>query len=194
MVDVSTDTWYFSLMNGTGIELRYTQGTSNKYWRALLVGTTLITQYGRIGSDGQITVHHLGDPTWAADKAYGLIRSKRRKGYQVHRGVSEFPVADVEVDRACSTNSTGNGGVSPAAARSICRAWDAFDQAARYAGSRDVRAIAAAHPDNAYIKALVALDQRADADLLTELADDPDARVQDAVGSRVVEATLAEYF
>jgi predicted DNA-binding WGR domain protein len=180
-------------MAGTGIELRYTEGTSYKYHRTLVAGSTVIVNFGRIGSAGQVTVHHCENEAAASLKAFDLVNSKVRKGYRTYRGVSEFPYDPSLAAAAKSTTShTGNGGTSAQAGRDMVNAWDQYDRAVRRTGKRDPRALVAAHPDNAIIKALICFDDHIDFDLLADLAGDDDVKVQKAASSRVMTATMSD--
>ena len=60
----------------------YTGGTSNKFWEVELKGTTVVTRYGRIGSDGQTTSKSFD--TRAAARAHHdrQVASKLKKGYE----------------------------------------------------------------------------------------------------------------
>ena len=54
---------------------------SEKYWEIQLVGSKLTIRYGKIGTDGQLTVKEF-DSKEAAQKEYNkLIKEKTKKGY-----------------------------------------------------------------------------------------------------------------
>lgn len=91
-------------------EMVMTEGTSNKYWRALHARGTVATHYGRRGSLGQVTVHHT-TPAAAEVKFEDLLTQKYRKGYEYTPGSRlAFDVPVALLDAASSTNSTGRGG------------------------------------------------------------------------------------
>lgn len=103
-----------TVLRAEGVELVYTTGSSNKYWRGILAGPVVATHYGRIGSLGQITVHHLNGHTAAMMKHQDLVSQKLRKGYtRVIRSAPSFALPEALVTAAESTNSTGNGGLNP---------------------------------------------------------------------------------
>lgn len=64
------------------VELTFSEGNSNKFWRARVDGTTLYVNYGRIGSDGQTQVKALGSADAAQKELEKLEREKRKKGYE----------------------------------------------------------------------------------------------------------------
>lgn len=63
------------------IYLEYTNGTSAKFWEAWIEGTTTHVHYGKIGAQGQTTIHDF--PTLEAAEAAveRKHREKLRKGY-----------------------------------------------------------------------------------------------------------------
>lgn len=62
-------------------ELRFAQGTSNKFWRIGVQGCDVIVEYGRVGTNGQRVVKTFPDTDRAAREATKLTLEKTRKGY-----------------------------------------------------------------------------------------------------------------
>jgi DNA ligase-1 len=58
------------------------EGTSNKFWEVWVDGTTMYTQYGRIGSAGQTTLKAYPDAAAARKAADKSIAEKLGKGYK----------------------------------------------------------------------------------------------------------------
>jgi uncharacterized protein (TIGR02996 family) len=71
------------------------EGTSNKFWEVWCVGAELFTRYGRIGSNGQMTVKKLGSPAAAKQQHDKLVGEKTKKGYQEKGGNGK---AEVKLD------------------------------------------------------------------------------------------------
>ena len=70
------------------VELVFSDGKSNKFWRARTEGSTMYVNFGRIGTTGQTQVKEFGSPgeaDAALDKQAG---SKRKKGYGDDPGAS----------------------------------------------------------------------------------------------------------
>ena len=63
-------------------ELRFVQGTSNKFWRVGVNGCEVIVEYGRVGTNGQRVVKTFPDADRAQREAAKLTLEKTRKGYQ----------------------------------------------------------------------------------------------------------------
>jgi predicted DNA-binding WGR domain protein len=59
----------------------FVEGKSSKFWEVWVEGTSMYTQYGRIGSAGQTTVKSYGDEAAARKAADKLIAEKTGKGY-----------------------------------------------------------------------------------------------------------------
>ena len=65
--------------NSAYFEYKSILGSSNKFWRIVKDGTKITTQYGRIGTLGQMTTKDYGSKV---DNEYDkLIQSKKKKGY-----------------------------------------------------------------------------------------------------------------
>lgn len=63
------------------VHLVFSDGRSNKFWRARVDGGTLYVNYGRVGSDGQTSIKDYGS-AGAADAALDKqAAGKRKKGY-----------------------------------------------------------------------------------------------------------------
>jgi predicted DNA-binding WGR domain protein len=85
------------------VELGFSEGSSNKFWRARVEGGTLYVNYGRIGSDGQTQVKELGTAAAAERELEKLEKEKRKKGYEDlsavgDGGVDEEDEVDEEED------------------------------------------------------------------------------------------------
>lgn len=64
----------------------FSEGSSNKFWEVWCVGAELFTRYGKIGSDGQMTVKKLGSPAVAKQQHDKLVGEKTKKGYKEKGG------------------------------------------------------------------------------------------------------------
>ena len=69
-------------MSNRTAHLEFEEGTSSKFWRARVDGSTLYTNYGKIGTAGQTSVKDFGDAGTAQREYDKLVREKRKKGYQ----------------------------------------------------------------------------------------------------------------
>ena len=68
-----------SKKNNNSAYFEYKSGNSRKFWRIVKNGTKITTQYGRIGTLGQMTTKDYGIKV---DSVYDkLIQSKKKKGY-----------------------------------------------------------------------------------------------------------------
>jgi predicted DNA-binding WGR domain protein len=63
------------------VHLGFSEGSSNKFWRAKVDGNNLLVNYGRIGSDGQTQVKAFASAAAALAELEKLEREKRKKGY-----------------------------------------------------------------------------------------------------------------
>jgi predicted DNA-binding WGR domain protein len=98
------------------VDLEFVEGTSSKFWRAKVDGTTVTVNYGRIGTTGQTQPKDFGD-VGAAQKEYDkLVREKRKKGYVDAGGGGGAPPDDNDDDDD-SDNETDDDApaVTPAA-------------------------------------------------------------------------------
>ena len=59
----------------------FVDAKSSKFWEADTKGKTLTVRYGKIGTDGQITVKDFETPREAASQTEKLIAEKTKKGY-----------------------------------------------------------------------------------------------------------------
>lgn len=62
-------------------EYRFTEGTSDKFWRVGVAGCDLVVEFGRAGSKGQRVVKSFDTAARAAREAGKLTQEKIRKGY-----------------------------------------------------------------------------------------------------------------
>jgi predicted DNA-binding WGR domain protein len=60
----------------------FVEGTSNKFWEVWVEGNNVVTQWGKIGTDGTNTVKPFSDPAAAQTGMNKLIAEKTKKGYQ----------------------------------------------------------------------------------------------------------------
>lgn len=70
-----------------------TQPGHNKFWAVAVVGSSMVTHYGKIGSAGTTAVKPFPSPEAAASAMLKLQKQKEAKGY-VHHGAKEYPVPD----------------------------------------------------------------------------------------------------
>jgi predicted DNA-binding WGR domain protein len=68
-------------MSNWTVHLEFEEGTSSKFWRARVEGSTLYVNYGKIGSAGQTQVKDFGTSDLATKEYDKLVREKRKKGY-----------------------------------------------------------------------------------------------------------------
>lgn len=68
-------------MSNWTVHLEFQEGTSSKFWRARVEGSTLYVNYGKIGSAGQTQVKDFGTSDGANKEYDKLVREKRKKGY-----------------------------------------------------------------------------------------------------------------
>jgi predicted DNA-binding WGR domain protein len=64
------------------VALSFSEGSSNKFWRARADGSTLYVNFGRIGSDGQTQIKEFPSEDAADKELAKLEREKRKKGYE----------------------------------------------------------------------------------------------------------------
>lgn len=60
----------------------FVEGSSSKFWEISLEGTSVITRYGRIGSDGQTSVKDFDSDAKAQKEYDKLVGEKTKKGYE----------------------------------------------------------------------------------------------------------------
>ena len=71
------------------------EGSSRKFWEITLDGTSLTTQWGRIGTDGQSTTKHFADARTAQKEHDALVREKVAKGHSLVSGPPLLQTVDV---------------------------------------------------------------------------------------------------
>jgi predicted DNA-binding WGR domain protein len=64
----------------------FSEGSSNKFWEIVLEGTSFTTTYGRIGTDGQMSMKEFDDEAKAKKEYDKLIAEKVKKGYELVGG------------------------------------------------------------------------------------------------------------
>ena len=70
-------------MNVRVWQLMDTRGTSSKFYNIYLAGVHVITQWGRIGNDGQTKVETFAVQGAATQQALKIHNEKIRKGYEL---------------------------------------------------------------------------------------------------------------
>jgi uncharacterized protein (TIGR02996 family) len=63
----------------------FVEDGSKKFWEIKVEGSSFLTRYGRIGSEGKVTVKEASSPSAARKEAEKLVASKVKKGYE-HKG------------------------------------------------------------------------------------------------------------
>ena len=66
----------------TWTRYEFVEGTSNKFWEFVVADSAFIAHWGRIGTEGRITIKQFDSPEAAKKEAYSVIQSKRNKGYR----------------------------------------------------------------------------------------------------------------
>jgi predicted DNA-binding WGR domain protein len=67
--------------NGKKRHFEFVEGSSKKFWEIWMDGSSFVTKYGRLGTDGQETIKEF-DTTDKAKKEYEkLVAEKTKKGY-----------------------------------------------------------------------------------------------------------------
>lgn len=64
----------------------FSEGSSNKFWEIALEGTSFTTTYGRIGTDGQMSMKEFDSEEKAKKEYDKLIAEKVKKGYRLVDG------------------------------------------------------------------------------------------------------------
>ena len=64
----------------------FSEGTSNKFWEITLEGASFTTRYGKIGTDGQVTLKEFDSPDKAKKEYEKLVAEKEKKGYELVSG------------------------------------------------------------------------------------------------------------
>ena len=85
-------------MSNWDVHLEFQEGTSSKFWRARLDGSTLYVNYGRIGSAGTTQPKDFPSPALAQKEFDKLVAEKRKKGYVDAGGAGAGPVDDDDED------------------------------------------------------------------------------------------------
>ncbi|WP_394822789.1 WGR domain-containing protein [Pendulispora albinea] len=131
-------------------ELR--EGTSNKFWEIALEGTSFTTTYGKIGTDGQMSLKEWDSEERAKKEHDKLIAEKVKKGYSLVSGEdaghepapakapakpAEKPAPAKSVPKAASSAPIPSSPSSPSSApippvASIASASASDDAGARY--------------------------------------------------------------
>src|SRR4051794_6188853 len=70
-------------------EFHFTEGTSDKFWRISVEGSTFTVQFGRAGTAGQTQTKEFASEAAAAQAAEKLVQEKGRKGYLEQGGAKD---------------------------------------------------------------------------------------------------------
>jgi len=77
------------------VHLEFVEGSSKKFWRGRVQGGELLTNWGRIGTDGQTKTKDLGSADAALAELEKQAAKKRKKGYaDASGGSAPAPVAE----------------------------------------------------------------------------------------------------
>lgn len=92
------------------------------YYRAVVIGGTVVIHFGKRDTKGQFDVKHQGD--FARAKAYVLskVGEKENDGYRMTQGTTFFQIDAADATAAGTTNSTRANG-DPEVSRRIMNAW-----------------------------------------------------------------------
>ena len=89
----------------------FSEGASNKFWEITLKGTSFVTRYGKIGTDGQETLKEFDSPDKAKKEYEKLIAEKEKKGYElVSGGGGTRKAAATPAKKAAAADLFGNEG------------------------------------------------------------------------------------
>ncbi len=66
--------------------LIYQDDKSNKFWEVEVKGKEMVVRYGKMGTDGQVTVKKYASTSGAETAAEKAITEKMRKGYALQNG------------------------------------------------------------------------------------------------------------
>jgi predicted DNA-binding WGR domain protein len=69
----------------------FVEGTSSKFWEITLEGSSFTTRYGRIGTDGSVTLKEFDSPDKAKKEHDKLVAEKVKKGYELVKGGGAAP-------------------------------------------------------------------------------------------------------
>lgn len=67
---------------GAARRFEFVEGSSSKFWEIQLEGASFTTRYGKIGTDGQVTMKELDSEEKALREYEKLIAEKTKKGYE----------------------------------------------------------------------------------------------------------------
>lgn len=113
------------LVSAAGWEMRYTGGSSDKYYRVVVADCVVIVNWGRYGAAGGLKVHRMRTPEAARGQALELTADKEAEGYWLSRDTTGFSVDSGLLERA-----RGGGGTQAETreAREIIAAFAAISQ------------------------------------------------------------------
>jgi predicted DNA-binding WGR domain protein len=76
----------------------FVEGSSSKFWEIQLEGTSFITTYGRIGTDGQSSMKEWDTEARARKEYDKLVAEKVKKGYLLVGGADAAPAREESED------------------------------------------------------------------------------------------------
>jgi len=71
----------------------FAEGSSHKFWQIELEGSSFTTTYGRVGTDGQMSLKEYDSPEKAKKEYDKLIAEKVKKGYLLAKSDASAPTA-----------------------------------------------------------------------------------------------------
>ena len=66
---------------GGARRFEFVEGSSSKFWEIQLEGSSFTTRYGKLGTDGQVTLKEFDSPDRAQKEYDKLVVEKTKKGY-----------------------------------------------------------------------------------------------------------------
>jgi predicted DNA-binding WGR domain protein len=118
-------------------EFEYVDGKSSKFWKVEVQGTSVVTRYGRIGTDGQETKKEFGSAAEAQKAHDKLVAEKVGKGYVEKTKGGGSAAKTTPKSAAKSESAADSGGKKPATAK----ASKASGAGAKAAGKREFQFI-----------------------------------------------------
>lgn len=83
-----------------GLELHYSGGSSDKYYRVFVIENVVVIHYGGRGTAGQVTMHPHRTQAGATAKAREMADAKEAKGYNITREFTSFPADPADLPTA----------------------------------------------------------------------------------------------
>ena len=89
----------------------FIEGSSKKFWEIALEGTSFTTTYGRIGTEGQMSMKEYDSEAKAQTEYNKLINEKTKKGYELVDGAGAAPKAAAPAPAAAAPAATKKAAV-----------------------------------------------------------------------------------